>query len=102
LIGRLATSPLVSPWMQKELPRIEGSRFHKFCLYAALTAIRHRIPITPHILADLAGQWSREYLFRPAPADALRQAENALAYAYRNPQGGYPARGQFGQFNLKG
>jgi len=93
IIGRLESSPLVSPWMREELPRQEGSRVHRFCLYAALNAVKHMIPITPHTLADLAAQWSTSHLFRPAPADTLRQAENALVWAIRNPSGDTPPLG---------
>lgn len=85
LIGSLETSPLITPWMRETLPTEPGSRDHRFCLYAALNAVKHNIPVSADILARLASEWSKVYLFRPAPADIARQAENALAWAIRAP-----------------
>lgn len=80
-----ATSPLVTRWMRETLPTDQGSRDHRFCLYAARNAVQHNIPITVDALARLASDWSENHLSRSAPADIERQAENALAWAIRAP-----------------
>lgn len=86
IIGRLSSSPLVSRWMRESLPTEQGSRDHRFCLYAAQNAIKDNIPINITVLAALASEWSKVHLSRPAPADIERQAENALVWALRAPQ----------------
>ena len=84
-ICNAATSPLVTRWMRETLPTEQGSRDHRFCLYAARNAVQHNIPITVDALARLASDWSENHLSRSAPADIERQAENALAWAIRAP-----------------
>ncbi|WP_286749981.1 hypothetical protein [Sphingopyxis sp. SCN 67-31] len=85
-IGSLHSSPLVSRWMRESLPAEQGSRDHRFCLYAAQNAIRDNIPINIAVLAALASEWSELHLSRSAPSDIARQAENALCWALRAPQ----------------
>lgn len=84
-IGKLETSPLVTRWMRDVLPHEAGSRDYRFLRYAARNAVKHSIPITVPTLCDLASEWSRSCLLREPPGSLAREAENALAWAFRAP-----------------
>lgn len=77
-------SPLVTRWMRDELPTIEGNRDYRFMSCCASEAVKDNIPIDVETLLILAEQFSTQKLNRPLPADAMRQAQNALAWAFHN------------------
>lgn len=87
LLASLSHSPLVKPWMLEQLPFEKGQRDYRFMTAAAGNAIRANIPITADVVETLAEQFSRERLHREPPRDVARQAENALAWAFRTSAG---------------
>jgi hypothetical protein len=85
MLSDLRRSPLVRPWMRDRLPQEQGSRDHRFLRACARNALKFQYPITTEALVALAEQFSRDCLHRRPPADLMRQAENALAWAFNNP-----------------
>lgn len=84
LLADLNHSPLVTPWMRDELPQHEGNRDYRFMSYCASNAIQKNLPVNLDTLLVLAERFSTQKLNRPLPDDAMRQAQNALAWAYHN------------------
>ena len=91
LLGDL-NGPLVAPWLRDELPLDPGNRDHRFMCAVASKAIRNNLPITTDIIVSLVAQFSRGLLHREPPHDAARQAENALAWAFRNAAEAAPSQ----------
>lgn len=84
LLASLQHSPLVTKWMRNELPNLAGNRDYRFLSFAASNAVAKKVPVNVDTLTDLAEQFSRKLLNREPPADIVRQAENALAWAFHN------------------
>ncbi len=84
LLTDLRRSPLVKPWVRDKLPFDAGGRDYRFMTAVATKAVQSNLPITTDVIVTLAEQFSRELLHRNPPHDAARQAENALAWAFRN------------------